>query len=116
MAQDCRDSSQIHIIPEGAANADALLGFIRLIDYLAQPSVLGRAPVNLIVDSGTGITATGDPSPADHVDKSCRSILMLLLSYYHVPMLTHNPWVPTAMRSFLSLPQVRCSNLDPRKA
>ena len=50
---------QVHIIPEGAANADALLGFVRLIDYLAQPSVLGRSPCVLVVDSGTGITATG---------------------------------------------------------
>ena len=52
---------QVHIIPEGAANADSLLGFIRLIDYLVQPSVLGRAPLRLVVDSGTGITATGEP-------------------------------------------------------
>ncbi|KAK9845694.1 hypothetical protein WJX84_007525, partial [Apatococcus fuscideae] len=62
-AQRLRDSlpssAKVHIIPEGAANADSLLGFIRLIDYLVQPSVLGRAPLRLVVDSGTGITATG---------------------------------------------------------
>ncbi|KAK9816307.1 hypothetical protein WJX74_006529 [Apatococcus lobatus] len=52
-------SAKVHIIPEGAANADALLGFVRLVDYLSQPSVLGRSPCNLVIDSGTGITATG---------------------------------------------------------
>lgn len=59
----CWTALQVHIIPEGAANADALLGFIRLIDYLAQPSVLGRSPCHLVIDSGTGITATGGILP-----------------------------------------------------
>ena len=50
---------QVHVIPEGAGEAAALLGCIRLVDWLAQPQVLGPDPLTLVLDCGTGTTATG---------------------------------------------------------
>ena len=50
---------QVHALQEGAADPLALLGLIRLVDYLAGYGQLGREPCSIIVDSGTGVTATG---------------------------------------------------------
>lgn len=51
---------QLHVLPEGASEPAALLGCIRLIHWLAQPHVLGLDPLTLVVDCGTGTTATGE--------------------------------------------------------
>lgn len=52
---------QIHVIAEGAAEPLALLGLVRLVDYLAACSRLPPyQPHSIIVDSGTGTTATGN--------------------------------------------------------
>ena len=50
---------QLHVLPEGASEPAALLGCIRLVQWLAQPHVLGPQPLSLVVDCGTGTTATG---------------------------------------------------------
>ena len=47
------------MLPEGASEAAALLGCIRLVHWLAQSHVLGLQPLTLVVDCGTGTTATG---------------------------------------------------------
>ncbi len=46
---------------EGAAEPLALLGLIRLVDYLSEPAALGRGPCHLVTDCGTGATAIGTP-------------------------------------------------------
>ena len=49
------------VIREGAADAAALLGLVRLANFLARPEQLGtEQPCQLLVDSGTGVTATGE--------------------------------------------------------
>lgn len=50
---------QLHVLPEGASEPAALLGCIRLVHWLAQSHVLGPQPLTLVVDCGTGTTATG---------------------------------------------------------
>ncbi len=50
---------QLHVLPEGGAEPAALLGCIRLIHWLSQPHALGPKPLTLVVDCGTGTTATG---------------------------------------------------------
>ncbi len=50
---------QVHALQEGAAEPLALLGLIRLVDYLSGSEQLGREPCSIVVDSGTGVTATG---------------------------------------------------------
>jgi hypothetical protein len=50
---------QIAIVQEGAAEPYALLGLLRLVDHLHKER--GNVPTALIVDSGTGATATGNP-------------------------------------------------------
>lgn len=53
-------SRKVAIVKEGASDATALLGLIRLVDYLAQPCCFGRDQnLQLVVDSGTGTTAVG---------------------------------------------------------
>jgi hypothetical protein len=49
----------VHALQEGAAEPLALLGLIRLVDYLSGSEQLGREPCSIVVDSGTGVTATG---------------------------------------------------------
>ncbi|KAL3144147.1 hypothetical protein ABBQ32_003936 [Trebouxia sp. C0010 RCD-2024] len=62
-AQQITDSTptdmKLHVLPEGASEPAALLGCIRLVHWLAQPHVLGQQPLTLVVDCGTGVTATG---------------------------------------------------------
>ncbi|GMH31104.1 hypothetical protein Nepgr_032947 [Nepenthes gracilis] len=58
------DSSENHarkvvVVNEGAGDAVALLGVIRLVQYLSQNHVLGNRPYNFVVDAGTGTTAVG---------------------------------------------------------
>ena len=48
---------QLYVIPEGGGEPAALLGCIRLICWLAQ--ALGPQPLTLVLDCGTGTTATG---------------------------------------------------------
>ena len=49
---------QVCSIPEGAAGPFALLGFVRLAAFLAQPHVWGAGRSRrIVVDSGTGATA-----------------------------------------------------------
>ncbi|KAI3696485.1 hypothetical protein L1987_79503 [Smallanthus sonchifolius] len=48
------------IINEGAGDAIALPGLIRLVQYLSQDHILGKdQPLKIIVDAGTGTTAVG---------------------------------------------------------
>ncbi|KAF3782002.1 D-cysteine desulfhydrase 2 [Nymphaea thermarum] len=55
-----RSLQKVVIIKEGAGDVVALLGLIRLVEYLSQPSLFGRAhKVEVIVDAGTGTTAIG---------------------------------------------------------
>lgn len=52
--------SQIRKIPEGGAEPLALLGLVRLIEWLASSTTLPASePCCLVVDSGTGATAVG---------------------------------------------------------
>lgn len=53
------DDIKLHVLPEGGSEPAALLGCIRLIHWLAQPHALGPQPLTLVVDCGTGTTATG---------------------------------------------------------
>ena len=50
---------RVAVIPEGAAQPEALLGTIRLVAWLARDSELAGRECHLVVDSGTGATATG---------------------------------------------------------
>ena len=55
------DGSHVAVIREGGAEPAALLGMLRLAEYLAREDQLGRQrPCNFIVDCGTGVTATGE--------------------------------------------------------
>lgn len=52
--------AQVAVIREGGADPAALLGLLRLAEFLARESQLGRQlPCNFVVDCGTGVTATG---------------------------------------------------------
>ncbi|KAL7589042.1 hypothetical protein Lser_V15G41111 [Lactuca serriola] len=54
------NSKKIVIINEGAGDAIALPGLIRLVKYLSQDHILGKSqPLKIVVDSGTGTTAVG---------------------------------------------------------
>ncbi|XP_010556352.1 PREDICTED: D-cysteine desulfhydrase 2, mitochondrial [Tarenaya hassleriana] len=57
----CKTSPRkVMIVNEGAGDAIALLGMIRLVQYLSQDHLLGKKrPVKFIVDAGTGTTAVG---------------------------------------------------------
>ena len=56
-------AAQVALIKEGAADATALLGIIRLAAFLSRPEQLGTdEPRHIFVDSGTGATATGEDS------------------------------------------------------
>ena len=57
---------QVHALQEGAAEPLALLGLIRLVDFLSGSLQLGRKPCSIIVDSGTGVTATGEYTVAQY--------------------------------------------------
>ncbi|KAH7424417.1 hypothetical protein KP509_11G008000 [Ceratopteris richardii] len=51
---------KVAIVKEGASDAIALLGLIRLVGYLSQPNYFGRdGKLQLVIDSGTGTTAIG---------------------------------------------------------
>ena len=62
---------QLHILPEGASEPAALLGCIRLIHWLAQSHMLGPQPLSLVVDCGTGTTATGQATPCLAIPACC---------------------------------------------
>lgn len=51
---------QVAVIPEGASDASALLGLVRMVRWLADSGALGCAQEQtIVVDSGTGTTAIG---------------------------------------------------------
>ncbi|XP_022151787.1 D-cysteine desulfhydrase 2, mitochondrial isoform X2 [Momordica charantia] len=51
---------KVIVINEGAGDAVALLGLIRLVKYLSQDHLLGKQrAVKFVVDAGTGTTAVG---------------------------------------------------------
>ncbi|PIA30348.1 hypothetical protein AQUCO_05600052v1, partial [Aquilegia coerulea] len=51
---------KVVVVNEGAGDAAALLGVIRLVEYLSQPHLFGQdQPIKIVVDSGTGTTAVG---------------------------------------------------------
>ncbi|KAL3501097.1 hypothetical protein ACH5RR_035546 [Cinchona calisaya] len=53
-------NKKVVIISEGAGDAVALLGVIRLVQYLSQEHLFGNLQtVKIIVDAGTGTTAVG---------------------------------------------------------
>ncbi|XP_076883065.1 D-cysteine desulfhydrase 2, mitochondrial-like [Bidens hawaiensis] len=54
------NSKKTVIVNEGAGDAIALPGLIRLVQYLSQDHILGKGqPLKIIVDAGTGTTAVG---------------------------------------------------------
>ncbi|KAJ9554604.1 hypothetical protein OSB04_018649 [Centaurea solstitialis] len=54
------NSKKVVVINEGAGNAVALPGLIRLVQYLSQDHILGKdQPLKIVVDAGTGTTAVG---------------------------------------------------------
>ncbi|CAI0541023.1 unnamed protein product [Linum tenue] len=56
--EDC--ARKVLIINEGAGDGVALIGLIRLVEYLSQDHVFGmEKPIRLVVDCGTGTTAIG---------------------------------------------------------
>ncbi|XP_038893329.1 D-cysteine desulfhydrase 2, mitochondrial isoform X2 [Benincasa hispida] len=50
---------RVIVINEGAGDAGALLGLIRLVKYLSQDHLFGKQRVKFVVDAGTGTTAIG---------------------------------------------------------
>lgn len=53
-------SRRVVVVSEGAGDAVALLGIMRLVKYLSQPHVFGKEQeINFVVDAGTGTTAIG---------------------------------------------------------
>ncbi|KAL4202778.1 hypothetical protein AMTRI_Chr02g265280 [Amborella trichopoda] len=51
---------KVVIVKEGAGDAIALLGVMRLVDYLSQTQIFGRShSLKIVVDAGTGTTAVG---------------------------------------------------------
>ena len=52
-------ASNLHVIPEGASNALALRGLVRLIERLIHHLPNPEAPWRLLIDSGTGTSAAG---------------------------------------------------------
>lgn len=55
-----KGSKKVVIVSEGAGDAFALLGLIRLVKYLSQDHVFGKEQeINFVVDAGTGTTAIG---------------------------------------------------------
>lgn len=55
-----KNLKKIVIVNEGAGDAIALPGLIRLVQYLSQHHILGKhQPLKIVVDAGTGTTAVG---------------------------------------------------------
>ncbi|KAF8676222.1 hypothetical protein HU200_047093 [Digitaria exilis] len=53
-------SRRVMIVKEGAGSVQALLGVMRLVDYLSGLTLFGQdEKVHIVVDSGTGTTAVG---------------------------------------------------------
>ncbi|XP_047309918.1 D-cysteine desulfhydrase 2, mitochondrial [Impatiens glandulifera] len=53
-------SKKVVIVNEGAGEVLALLGVIRLVDYLSRDNVFGKKEkLKIVVDAGTGTTAVG---------------------------------------------------------
>ncbi|XP_018633770.1 D-cysteine desulfhydrase 2, mitochondrial isoform X2 [Nicotiana tomentosiformis] len=53
-------SKKVVVINEGAGDAAALLGVVRLVEYLSQDHLFGKdQPIKIIIDAGTGTTAVG---------------------------------------------------------
>ncbi|TMW82596.1 hypothetical protein EJD97_005571 [Solanum chilense] len=53
-------SKKIAIINEGAGDAAALLGVVRLVEYLSRDHLFGKdQQLKIIIDAGTGTTAVG---------------------------------------------------------
>ncbi|CAN4092524.1 unnamed protein product [Withania somnifera] len=53
-------SKKVAIINEGAGDAAALLGVVRLVEYLSQDHLFGKdQQLKIIMDAGTGTTAVG---------------------------------------------------------
>ncbi|KAG0600900.1 hypothetical protein M758_11G069400 [Ceratodon purpureus] len=54
------NSKRVAILNEGAGDCHAILGLIRLVNYLSQPSRFGNQErLRIVVDCGTGTTAIG---------------------------------------------------------
>ncbi len=58
---DCpAGDKRVAVVPEGAAQPEALLGTARLVKWLAEESELSGRRCHIFVDSGTGATAIGE--------------------------------------------------------
>ncbi|PKA59674.1 hypothetical protein AXF42_Ash011798 [Apostasia shenzhenica] len=56
----CQGSRRVIVMNEGAGDAVALLGLIRLVNYLSTAQVFGmQQQIKLVLDAGTGTTAVG---------------------------------------------------------
>lgn len=55
---------QVFLLPEGGSGTLALLGSIRLVDWLRDNCLDPNSKVSLVVDSGTGTTAVGPAMPS----------------------------------------------------
>lgn len=94
-------TGQVAVISEGAGDASALLGCVRLVEYLCSLGVLDQppgTPYTIVIDSGTGTTAIGE-------------------SWSHSS--TGSPFTPTARRAVRSsrsetdLAAATCNTLQP---
>jgi len=57
---DGNGSRKVMIVKEGAGSVQALLGVMRLLEYLSGLTLFGKdEKVHIVVDSGTGTTAVG---------------------------------------------------------
>jgi len=65
-------SRRVMIVKEGAGSVQALLGVMRLVDYLSGMILFGQDEnVHIVVDSGTGTTAVGLALGATSVEGYC---------------------------------------------
>ncbi|GJN17987.1 hypothetical protein PR202_gb05098 [Eleusine coracana subsp. coracana] len=57
---DVNGSRRVVIVKEGAGSVQALLGVMRLVEYLSSLTLFGKdEKVHIVVDAGTGTTAVG---------------------------------------------------------
>ncbi|XP_019249356.1 PREDICTED: D-cysteine desulfhydrase 2, mitochondrial isoform X2 [Nicotiana attenuata] len=55
-----KSSKKVVVVNEGAGDAAALLGVLRLVEYLSRDHLFGKEqPLEIIIDAGTGTTAIG---------------------------------------------------------
>ena len=85
--KESQGAGRVAIIPEGGAEAAALLGMLRLVDWLATSadSIPEGKEITLVVDSGTGTSAAGLALGAALLDLPWKVIGVMLagpIEYY----------------------------------